>query len=79
MENQKEFLQIIDEETDRLQELLDNMLDSARLQNGSMSNDTQPVRIEALLRDVITTGNRTSIQYSDHDRIPGSAAWDQRR
>jgi signal transduction histidine kinase len=53
MDNQKEFLQIIDEETDRLQELLDNMLDSARLQNGSMPIDNQPVRIEVLLRDVV--------------------------
>ena len=50
---QKEFLQIIDEETDRLQELLDNMLDSARLQNGSMQIEYQPIRIEVLIRDVI--------------------------
>ena len=52
VDTQKEFLQIIDEETDRLQELLDNMLDSARLQNGSMPIEKQPVRIEVLLRDV---------------------------
>ncbi len=50
---QREFLQIIDEETDRLQELLDNMLDSARLQNGSMQIEYQPIRIEVLIRDVI--------------------------
>jgi signal transduction histidine kinase len=52
-DTQKEFLQIIDEETDRLQELLDNMLDSARLQNGSMPIEFQPIRIEVLIRDVI--------------------------
>jgi signal transduction histidine kinase len=53
VDTQKEFLQVIDEETDRLQELLDNMLDSARLQNGSMPIEKQPVRIEVLLRDVV--------------------------
>ncbi len=52
-DTQKEFLQIIDEETDRLQELLDNMLDSARLQNGSMPIEFQPIRVEVLIRDVI--------------------------
>ncbi|MDD5369690.1 MAG: HAMP domain-containing sensor histidine kinase [Anaerolineaceae bacterium] len=50
---QHEFLTIIDEETDRLQELLDNMLDSARLQSGILLMEFQPVRLDALLRDVI--------------------------
>ncbi|HPH98348.1 MAG TPA: ATP-binding protein [Anaerolineaceae bacterium] len=49
----REFLTIIDEETDRLQELIDNMLDSARLQSGTMKMDFQPVRLDALLRDTV--------------------------
>jgi signal transduction histidine kinase len=51
--NQREFLTIIDEETDRLQELIDNMLDSARLQSGTLPMDLQPVRLEAVLKDVV--------------------------
>lgn len=51
--NQKEFLTIIDEETDRLQELIDNLLDSSRLQSGTMQMEFQPVRLDALLKDVV--------------------------
>jgi K+-sensing histidine kinase KdpD len=48
-----EFLTIIDEETDRLQELIDNLLDSSRLQSGTMRMEFQPVRVDAMIRDVI--------------------------
>jgi signal transduction histidine kinase len=51
--NRREFLTIIDEETDRLQELIDNVLDSARLQSGTLRMEFQPVRLDALLKDVI--------------------------
>lgn len=51
--NRREFLTIIDQETDRLQELIDNLLDSARLQSGTMPMEFQPVRLDALIRDVI--------------------------
>jgi signal transduction histidine kinase len=75
VDTQKEFLQVIDEETDRLQELLDNMLDSARLQNGSMPIEKQPVRIEALLRDavqrVIAHQSNIGIKTDFHDHLPG--------
>jgi signal transduction histidine kinase len=50
--NRHEFLTIIDEETDRLQELIDNVLDSARLQSGTLRMQFQPVRLDALLKDV---------------------------
>jgi signal transduction histidine kinase len=49
----REFLTIIDEETDQLVLLIDRILDSARLQSGNMPMDLQPVRLEALLRDVV--------------------------
>lgn len=75
VDTQKEFLQIIDEETDRLQELLDNVLDSARLQNGSMPIDKQPVRIEVLLRDVVKRAiahqSNIVINASLPDQLPG--------
>jgi signal transduction histidine kinase len=51
--NQKEFLTIIEQESDRLQELIDNLLDSARLQSGTMRMEFQPVRLDVLLKDVI--------------------------
>jgi len=48
----REFLQIIDEEADRLRELIDNLLDSSRLQSGTMKMDLQPIRIDSLLKDI---------------------------
>jgi signal transduction histidine kinase len=49
---QREFLAIIDEESDHLLTLIDHMLDSARLQSGNMIMDFQPVRMDSLLRDL---------------------------
>lgn len=48
-----EFLTIIDEETDQLIMLIDRMLDSARLQSGNMPMNFQPIRLDAILRDVV--------------------------
>lgn len=51
-ETRDEFLNIIDEETDRLKELIDNLLDSSRLQSGTLRMEFQPIRIDTMLRDV---------------------------
>ncbi len=51
-ESRREFLTIIDEEADRLQELIDNLLDSSRLQSGTLRMDFQPVRLDTMLRDM---------------------------
>jgi signal transduction histidine kinase len=48
----KEFLTIIDEEADRLRELIDNLLDSSRLQSGTLHMHFQPVRLDSLVRDI---------------------------
>jgi two-component system sensor histidine kinase KdpD len=50
---EQEFLTIIDQETDRLQDLLNNLLDSAKLQSGQIMMDFQAVRLDALVKDVI--------------------------
>lgn len=47
----QEFLKIIDEEADRLRELIDNLLDSSRLESGTLSMTLEPVRLSGLLRD----------------------------
>ena len=41
----REFLGIIDDEADRLQELIDNLLDSSRLQSGTLQMNLQIVRL----------------------------------
>jgi len=52
-ETQKEFLEIIDHETDSLEELINNLLDSARLQAGQFEMTFQAISIKALINDVI--------------------------
>ena len=49
---QREFLTIIDEETDRLTQLITNMLESARLQSKTIQFKFQPLRLDALIGDV---------------------------
>ncbi|MDO8752402.1 MAG: histidine kinase dimerization/phospho-acceptor domain-containing protein, partial [Anaerolineales bacterium] len=49
---QREFLNIIDEEADQLTRLIENMLESARLQSKTLQFKFSPVRMDALVRDV---------------------------
>jgi signal transduction histidine kinase len=49
---QREFLSIIDEEADRLSQLIENMLESARLQSKTIKFRFQPLQLDALIRDV---------------------------
>ena len=50
---QQEFLRIIDQETDELEELIQNLLDSNRLMSGQMRMDFQLVRLDALMNDIL--------------------------
>jgi signal transduction histidine kinase len=51
-ETQREFLMIIDEEADRLSVLIENVLESARLQSRTLQLRFQPLRLDAVIRDV---------------------------
>ena len=61
-ETQKEFLTIIDEEADRLSLLIENVLESARLQSKTLPLRFQPLRLDSVLRDVIM---RIRIRHKD--------------
>jgi len=52
-QTRREFLSIIDEEADRLKELIDKLMDSSQLQTGTLPMHFEPLRLEALLKDVI--------------------------
>ncbi len=56
----REFLTIIDEETDHLTELIENILESAQLQSQTLDMNFQPLRLDVLIRDVVT---RVSARY----------------
>src|SRR5258706_3945201 len=61
-ETTQEFLTIIDEEADRLALLIENVLESARLQSKTLPLRFQPLRLDAVLRDVAT---RLRVRYQD--------------
>jgi signal transduction histidine kinase len=67
---QGEFMTIIDQETDQLLEIIDNMLDSARLQSGHMTLEFQPVRLDALLNGVITLAKTHHPDLNIHLDVP---------
>ncbi|MEJ2549726.1 MAG: ATP-binding protein [Anaerolineales bacterium] len=52
-ETRKQFLSIIDDESDRLRELIDNLLDSSRLQTGTLKMTFSPTHLSPILNDVI--------------------------
>jgi signal transduction histidine kinase len=52
-DEQREFLEIIDSEADRLRELIENLLDLSRLEAGVLRIDRDPVRLGATMRDVV--------------------------
>lgn len=63
-ETRIEFLKIVDDESDRLRELIDNLLDSSRLESGRLGMTTEPTRISTLIRD---TAERTRSAYPEMD------------
>lgn len=51
--NRTEFLSIIDDEADRLRELIDNLLDSSRLESGTLSMTIETTKIAPTIRDSV--------------------------
>ena len=72
-QTQKEFLSIIDEEADRLSLLIENVLESARLQSKTLQLRFQPLRLDAVLRDVVLrvrARHKTLVVSTELDSVP---------
>lgn len=72
--SRREFLTIIDEEADRLHELIEDLLDSSRLKAGTMIMQLQPVRLDVMLREIVirSTTRYTSLAvqlHADHEMV----------
>ncbi len=52
-ETRQEFLQIIKEESEKLQELIENLLDTSRIQAGSFAVEKRPTDIAELAQKVV--------------------------
>jgi len=63
-ETRVEFLRIVDDESDRLRELIDNLLDSSRLESGRLGMTCVPTRIATLIRDA---SERTKSAHPEMD------------
>ncbi len=61
-ETQKDFLEIIERETNNLTELIEDLLDSSRLQSGQMKFDFHLVRLDSLVRDEVNRIHLTNPQ-----------------
>jgi signal transduction histidine kinase len=57
---QRDFLKIIEEETDRLGELIDNLLDMSKIEAGVLRVDKEPTQLRNLVREAIDRARRRS-------------------
>ncbi len=63
-ETRQEFLQIIKEESEKLQELVENLLDTSRIQAGSFTVDKKPTDMEELSQKVVGKVQSITDQHS---------------
>jgi len=61
-DTQNDFLEIIERETNNLNDLINDLLDSSRLQSGQMKFDFSYVRVDSLIRDEV---NRIHLTHPD--------------
>jgi signal transduction histidine kinase len=57
---QRDFLKIIEEETDRLGELIDNLLDMSKIEAGVLRVEKEPTQLRNVLRESIDRARRRS-------------------
>ena len=78
----RQFLRIIDQQADRMNGLLTNFLDMSRIETGTVSIDTEPVNVAALIegarRAFLTSGARNIIMVDITQRLPLVIADQQR-
>lgn len=61
-EEQRDFLSIIDEETDHLNALVENLLESSRLQSGTLPMDFQNINLSELAFEIV---ERLRVRFAD--------------
>ena len=69
-----ELFKIIDEQSDRLRELIDNILDMTRIEAGALSVSPEPLQLEEVLEEAKATfarsGASQDVQLSYPDQLP---------
>jgi len=74
----RELFQIIDEQADRLRDLVDNLLDMSRIEAGSLSVSPEPTDLRAVLEEARATfmrsGGSHQVELELPDGLPAVAA-----
>jgi len=74
VQENRQLYQIIDEQADRLRDLMDNLLDMTRIEAGSLSISTEPTDLQAVLEEAQATFARSGgphrVQLNLPDDIP---------
>jgi PAS domain S-box-containing protein len=69
-DTRREFLEVIDSETDRLTELIENLLCSSRMEAGVLEVVKEPVNVARIIEDVrqeivsLTTGHQVTVELA---------------
>lgn len=70
----REFFEIIDEQADRLRDLVNNLLDMTRIEAGSLSVTIAPFALSTVFDEAVTTytrgGGTQSIEFHTPDDLP---------
>ncbi|MBM4429513.1 MAG: GAF domain-containing protein [Chloroflexi bacterium] len=66
----RDFLHIIDQESDRLSELVSNLLDMSRIEAGALSIDKEDVQIQTLLQETIEAIRMQTSRHSFVLEVP---------
>ena len=67
----REFLAIIDQESDRLSELIGNLLDMARVEAGTLRVEPEPTRLRPIIEEAVRTFSVMTSQHHFQIDMPG--------
>ncbi len=70
MQEIREFFQIIDEQADRLRDLVSNLLDMTRIEAGSLSVTPEPMDLRDAVNDAVDTFNRSGVHHQVQVDVP---------
>ncbi len=68
-ESQREFLKIIEEESDTLTDLVGNLLDASRLEAGTLAMELHPTRLAPTIRKAVADAEKRAPDYMFHLNI----------
>lgn len=73
----REFLAIIDEESDRLSELISNLLDMARIEAGTLRVEPEPMDLTLIVHETVDTFRLIASHHTFDVQIPAGVSWVQ--